>query len=184
MKVGDFMKKVLILVGLLIVVVSILGVIAPRNFTVEKSVTIEKPRFYIFDKIRFLKSHEAWNPWAKADPSIKYEWRGHDGAVGFVAHWKGNNKVGEGEQEIKAILEGERIDYEIRFKAPFEVTNQSYLTTVEDGGTKTKVTWGIRGVMSFPGNVMFMIFKMQNKLEDDFEEGLNVLKAIIEKDVN
>jgi len=178
------MKKVLIIVGLLVVVVAILGFISPRTFVIEKSVTIEKPRFLIFDKIRFLKSHEAWNPWAKADPSIKYDWKGQDGAVGFTTHWKGNNKVGEGEQEIKAIVEGERIDYEIRFKAPFETINHSYLTTIEDGDLKTKVTWGMRGTMTFPGNVMFKIFKMQNKLEDDFEEGLNILKAILEKEVN
>lgn len=179
------MKKIILgVVIILIAVICVLGFIAPRQFAIQKTVTIEKPRFVVFEKIRMLKNHEAWNPWAKADPSIKYDWKGTDGTVGFITHWVGNNKVGEGEEEIKKIVEGERIDYEIRFKAPFKAVHTSYMTTVEDGDLKTKLTWAMSGRMSFPANIMFMIFEMQPKLEDDFEEGLNVLKAILEKDVN
>ncbi|MEA9357351.1 SRPBCC family protein [Bacteriovorax sp. PP10] len=177
-------KLTLIVAGLLIIVIAILGVIAPTHFVIEKSVSIEKPRFVVFDKIRFSKSHEAWNPWFKKDRLVKYDWKGQDGTVGFITHWVGNNKVGEGEQEIKKIVEGERIDYEMRFEKPMKTTNLSSLITTEEGDTKTKLTWVMRGKMSFPGNVMYMVFKMQPKLEDDFEEGLNVLKAILEKDVN
>jgi hypothetical protein len=178
------MKMTLIVTGLLIIVIAVLGLIAPTQFVIEKSVSIEKPRFVVFDKIRFSKSHEAWNPWSKKDPLIKYDWKGNDGTVGFITHWVGNNKVGEGEQEIKKIVEGERIDYEIRLKKPMKRTYTSSLITTEDGDTKTKLTWVMKGRVSFPGNIMFMVFKMQNKLGDDFEEGLNVLKAIMEKEVN
>ena len=177
-------KIALIVIGILIISIGILALTSPRNFVIEKSVVIEKPRFDVYDKIRLLKSHEAWNPWAKADPSIKYDWKGTDGTVGFITHWVGNNKVGEGEQEIINMIEGERIDYEMRFKSPVESTNTSSLITTENGDTKTKVTWVMKGEMNFPGNIMFKVFKMQNKLEDDFEEGLNILKAIMEKEVN
>lgn len=177
-------KIALFAAGILIVVIAVLGFIAPSNFVIERSVSIEKPRFVVFDKIRLTKNHQAWNPWAKKDPLIKYDWKGTDGTVGFISHWVGNNQVGEGEQEIKKIIEGERIDYEMRFKKPMEAINTSSLITTEDGDTKTKLTWSMKGKMNFPGNIMFMVFKMQNKLEDDFEEGLNVLKAILEKEVN
>lgn len=177
-------KIAFILAGLLITAIAVLGLIAPTTFVIEKSVSIEKPRFVVFDKIRYSKNHEAWNPWSKKDPLIKYDWKGNDGTVGFITHWVGNNKVGEGEQEIKRIVEGERIDYEMRFSAPVKMTNISSLITTEDSDTKTKLTWYMKGKMSFPGNIMFKVFKMQSKLEDDFEEGLNVIKAILEKEVN
>ncbi len=37
-----------------------------------------------------------------------------------------NEKVGAGEQEIIAIVEGERIDFELRFLAPFRSTDPTY----------------------------------------------------------
>lgn len=179
------MKKKIILgvAGILFLIIAVMGLIAPREFVIEKTVTIEKTRFFVFDRVKFLKGHEAWNPWAKRDRSIKYDWKGTDGAVGFTLHWVGNNKVGEGEQEIKKIVEGERIEYELRFKKPIKTTHTSYVTTTEDGDTKTKVTWGMKGKINFPFNILFMVFKMKAKLEYDFTEGLNVLKAILEKEV-
>lgn len=178
------MKYFLMILGVLVVVIVVLGFVAPKAFTIEKTVVIEKPRFFVFDRIRFLKSHEAWNPWTKKDPNIKYSWKGNDGTVGFLYSWVGNNKVGTGEQEIKNIVEGERIDYELRFKEPMQAIHHSSLITTEDGDKKTKLTWTMKGDMHFPGNIMFMVFGMQHKLEDDFEEGLNIFKAILEKEVN
>jgi uncharacterized protein YndB with AHSA1/START domain len=176
-------KYAWMLLGLFILTVGVLGIISPKKFIVERSIIVNKGRFEVFDKIRSLKTHKEWNPWAKKDPSIVYDFKGVDGTEGFISHWVGNNQVGEGEQEIKQIVEGERIDYEIRFKSPFETTSYSTLTTTEEGDSKTKLTWSMRGQMNFPFNVIFKILKMQEKLEYDFEEGTNVLKAILEKDV-
>ncbi len=54
------------------------------------------------------------------DPNLKKDFRGTDGTVVFVFAWHGNKQAGEGEQEIKSIREGERLDLEIRFVRPFE----------------------------------------------------------------
>src|SRR3546814_1199842 len=43
-----------------------------------------------------------------------------DGTVGFVYAWDGNKKAGKGEQEIRGITEGRKIDLELRFIKPFE----------------------------------------------------------------
>jgi hypothetical protein len=37
--------------------------------------------------------------------------------------------VGIGEQEIKKITEGKRIDFELRFKVQFEATEKAHFTT-------------------------------------------------------
>ena len=176
------MKYFWVLFGILITVFGIFGIVLPKNFTIENSVTVNETRFVVFNKIRLLKSHKDWNPWTKKDPSIIYEYKGIDGAEGFITHWEGNNEVGEGEQQIKKIIEGERIDYDIRLKSPRKTIYSSSLTTTEDGDLKTKLTWRMNVNVNFPYNVIFKILKKQEKLEYDFQEGTNVLKAIIEKD--
>lgn len=177
-------KYIVIVLGILVVIIGVLGIIAPKEFLIEKTVVIAKPRFYVFDHLRSLKNHEAWNPWIKKDKAIRYDYKGVDGTVGFITHWVGNSEVGEGEQEIKKIVEGERIDYELRFKEPFEGTNYSYVITTEAPEDKTNFTWGMKGKLSFPSNIFYMMFKAEEKLQYDFTEGTNVLKAILEKEVN
>ena len=176
------MKNIGILFGIMIAVFGVSGIVLPTNFIVENTVTVNESRFVVFNKIRLLKSHKDWNPWIKKDPSIIYHYKGVDGAEGFISHWVGNNEVGEGEQKIKKILEGERIDYDIRLKSPRETINHSSLITTEEGDLKTKLTWKMNVRVNFPYNVIFKILKKQEKLEYDLQEGTNVLKAIIEKD--
>ena len=55
------------------------------------------------------------------DPQAKKTFTGIDGTVGFIMAWDSKNKeAGKGEQEIKKIAEGQRVDFEIRFEKPFE----------------------------------------------------------------
>ena len=176
------MKYIWILIGFLIAIFGFAGVVLPDRFIVEHSVIVNQTRFVVFNKIRLLKSHKEWNPLLKKDLSIVYDYKGTDGTEGFITHWSGNNQVGEGEQQIMKIIEGERIDYEIRLKSPRKTTLYSSLATTEEGDLKTKVTWTMEGHLSFPYNVIFKIFKKQEKLKFDFEEGTNVLKAILEKE--
>jgi hypothetical protein len=64
------------------------------------------------------------------DPNMKTEFRGSDGTEGFISAWESDNKnVGQGEQEILKIVNGERVDYEIRFIKPFKSTSWAYITT-------------------------------------------------------
>lgn len=61
------------------------------------------------------------------DPNMKKDFRGTDGTVGFVYAWDGNKKAGKGEQEIKKITEGERVDVEVRFEKPLKESLQPRL---------------------------------------------------------
>jgi hypothetical protein len=69
--------------------------------------------------------------------------------------------VGVGEQEIKTIVEGERIEYELRFKIPFEATDSAYTILESIDSTHTKVINGFKSKMPFPMNLMMpMVRKM------------------------
>jgi hypothetical protein len=117
------------------------------------------------------------------DPAMKKEYRGTDGAVGFVSAWDSDNKdVGKGEQEIKAITEGERVDFEIRFFEPFESTDLAYMTTEAVNDSATLVKWGFNGKMPYPMNLMLLFMDMEKMLGGDLEEGLANLKTVMEKE--
>ncbi|MFC0181067.1 SRPBCC family protein [Pseudarcicella hirudinis] len=112
---------------------------------------------------------------------MKKTYSGTDGTVGFISAWEGNDDVGKGEQEIKKITEGERIDFELRFIKPFEATSPVFMTTQSISDNQTKVTWSMSGNMPYPMNLMLLFMNMEKQIGGDFETGLNNLKGILEK---
>ncbi len=175
------MRKLIMISSLFAAVLIILGFVAPTEFSIERSVLINKPKDQVFNSLKFLKNHDQWSPWSKRDPNMKKEHKGTDGTVGFISAWDGNNDVGVGEQEIKNIVEGERIETEVRFKKPIKDTNTASLVTESVDAGQTKVTWSMQGKMPFPRNVICLLLNMQEVLKKDFDEGLASLKFSLEK---
>jgi len=171
----------LAIVGI-VVLVLIVALFVKKDYAVVREVTINKPKTEVFDYIKLLKNQNNYSVWANIDPAMKKEFRGTDGTVGFVSAWESENKhVGKGEQEIKQIAEGERIDYELRFYKPFQSTEQAYMTTESVTNDQTKVTWGFSGRMKYPMNLMLLTMDMEGMLAKDFDGGLSKLKMILEK---
>ena len=111
---------------------------------------------------------------------MEQKFTGTDGEVGAISYWNGNKEVGEGEQELTKIIEGERIDSELRFLKPWKSTSDAYLITESVDAQKTKVTWGFSGKNKFPFSIMMLFMNMDKMIGKDFEEGLASLKKIME----
>ncbi len=177
-------KKILIALGLLIVLlvagIAIATFVAPTDFRVEREVTINKPRLDVFNYAKMLKNQNEWGPWFRKEPTMKQEFRGTDGTPGFVVYWKGGSETGEGEQEIKKIVEGERVETELRFKEPFESQSDSWMTTESIGENQTKVKWGTSGSVPRPMNAVLLFFDIDAAVGKDFREGLASMKTIME----
>ena len=178
-------KKILLtvaaLIVLLIAAVVILAFAVSPDYKVEREITIERPKSDVFDYVKNLKNQDTWGPWTKKDPAIQQEFRGNDGYVGFVSAWKSDNtEVGEGEQEIKNVTDGSRLDTEIRFKKPFQSTSQAFITTEATGSNTTRVRWGFTGSMPRPMNLFMLVIDMDKEVGKDFDEGLSNLKRILE----
>lgn len=113
---------------------------------------------------------------------MKQEFRGTDGTVGFVTHWTGQSEeVGEGEQEIKKLVENERMETELRFIKPFESKADSFLILESVSESQTKVKWGFTTTFPRPMNIMLVVMDMDALIGKDFAEGLSSLKGIMEK---
>ncbi len=110
---------------------------------------------------------------------MKRDFKGTDGTVGFIYGWNGNKKAGEGEQEIKALEEGKRIETEIRFIRPFAGLSHANTVITAISADQTKAIWSNKSVMKYPMNLMLsMIEKM---LAKDMDISLLNLKKILEK---
>jgi hypothetical protein len=175
-------KRILFVILGFIVVVLIAGLFMRKDYGVSKEVVINKPNAEVFAYVKLIKNQDNFSTWQKADPNMKKDYKGTDGTVGFVAMWDSQNKdVGKGEQEIKAITEGSRIDMELRFIKPFEATDNAYMTTEVVSENQTKVTWGFKGRMAYPMNLMLAVMNMEDMLGEQLGTGLNNLKAELEK---
>jgi len=170
----------------LVTLLLIIGLFSKKRYTIEREIDINKPRQVVFDYIRYLKNQDYYNKWVMMDPNMKKSFDGNDGTGGFVYAWDGNNKAGAGEQEIKKIVEGRRIDIEVRFKRPFKGVAQTYMETGSgsNAGTIqdcTRVKWAIGNQMGYPMNLMLLFINMDKLLGRDIEISLSNLKAILEQ---
>jgi RimJ/RimL family protein N-acetyltransferase len=181
LKTDQSMKKVLYIIIALIALVLVAAFIMPKDYAVKREIVINKPKAEVFEYLKMLKNQDEWSVWMAKDPNIKKDFTGTDGTVGYTSMWEGNKDVGKGEQEIKNIVDGERIDTELRFIEPFESTNDAYMITESIGSSSTRVTWGFSGSMPIPMNVMLPFMGMEESVGKDFQDGLNNLKAILEK---
>lgn len=175
-------KTVLKVLVALILIVLVAAIFMKKEYSVEREVVINKSRTEVFDYVRYLKNQDNFSVWNMADPNMKKELKGTDGTVGAVASWESSmDDVGQGEQEIKKIEDGVRLDMEIRFIKPFEATDNAYFLTSDAGNGQTSVKWGFNGAMPYPMNVMLPFMNMDEMLGGDLEKGLQNLKAILEK---
>ncbi|MBE7179020.1 MAG: SRPBCC family protein [Mucilaginibacter polytrichastri] len=174
--------NILLVVLAIVALVLIAGLFMNKKMAVVRSVTINKPLSEVYAYTSLLKNQNNYSVWAKRDPNMKKEFHGVDGTVGFVSAWESKQKdVGKGEQTIVRVIPNELIDYSLHFIEPFESTNHAYMTFKETSAQQTEVNWGFDGEMNYPMNVMLPFMNMDKSLGKDFQDGLNNLKAILEK---
>ncbi len=174
------MIVVYILLGI-IVLLLLAGLVISKDISATKEIVINKPKDEVFNYIKYLKNQQNYSKWATLDPNIKNEFRGTDGQPGFVNHWSGNKKVGEGEQEITGIDEGKALYTDLRFIKPFKSFAKATMTTEAIDSNSTKVTWGFESKMNYPMNVMKLFMNMSEMVGKDFSTGLSNLKEVMEK---
>jgi len=177
------MKIVFVILISVVVMIALLLIIAffvKKEYAIQREIAINKSSGEVYNYIRFLRNQENYSKWVMADPYMKKDFSGADGTKGFVYAWDSDNKnVGKGEQEIVKLVEGKRVDAEIRFIKPFEGIATTNMTTELISPDQTRVVWGMQGVSKYPMNIMNPF--MDNLLGKDLQSSLNQLKNILEK---
>ena len=174
--------KILKRIGLfilgLVVLLLVVALFIKKEYTVEREVIVNKSNNDAFNYIKYARNQDNYNKWVQADPNAKKDFKGIDGTVGFVYAWDGNNDIGKGEQEIKNIEEGKRIDFNLHFVRPMESNANAWIITEAVSSQQTKIKWGMHGRSPYPLNLVNVF--VPSILGKDLDASLSQLKAILE----
>lgn len=173
------LKFFLIALGVFIGIILILGLFVGKDYTVERSIVILKPKELILPELTNLKNVHDWSPWTEYDPNMKINFQGTDGTVGSFYTWEGNKKVGNGKQEI-VLISDTLVESKLIFYEPWESECRAYFK-LQPEGNGYKTTWGMKGKNAYPMNVMCLFMNMDKMVGKEFEKGLSNLKEKVEK---
>jgi len=174
-----------ILIIILLVVAGIISLLLisalfmKKEHYAKREIIIHAPRQKVFDYIKLLKNQDEFNKGAMAASDRKREFKGTDGTIGYIYAWSRNKDAGVGEKEIKNIIEGKRMETQIRFVKPMAAIGNVIMETASLPGNQTKVSWSNAGTLKYPVNLLIPM--VEKSVAKDMESSLLILKNILEK---
>jgi hypothetical protein len=176
----NILSTILLVIAGIIILLFIIAFFMKKDHYVKREIVINAPLQKVFDFLKLLKNQDQFNKWATTDKlNRKEEFKGTDGTIGFIYSWSGNKNAGQGEKEIKNIVEGKKIETEIRFIKPMRVTSYTIMETEYLSENETKVNLINGGKLKYPINLMIPM--AEKNFAKDMDESLNKLKVILEK---
>jgi effector-binding domain-containing protein len=170
-----------IVISTILVIILILGFIAPKEYTISLNRKIEAPRSIVFKKVSSFEEMMKWMPLTRLDPSVRIEYEGTEGTVGSSMTWKGNRDVGAGVRTIKAITPLILVEIYTRFSEPWEaISNSTY--KLDQEGESTLLTWTYVGKNPFPFNILQMFMRFDAEMAIDFDQSLIILQESCENE--
>lgn len=175
----NIFTTILLVIAGIIACLLIIAIFMKKEHFVRCEIVINAPRQKVFDYVKFLQNQDKFNIHAMADGNRKEEFKGTDGTVGYIYSWSGNKDAGEGEKEIMKIIDGERIESEIRFVKPMKASARIIMETKSVSANQTNVSWSNAGILNYPLNIMIPI--MEKSVAKGMDTSLANLKNILEK---
>jgi hypothetical protein len=170
---------ILLAVAGIIALLLVIALFMKKDHYVKREIIINAPRQKVFDYVKLLRNQDEFNEHAMVAPDRKREFKGTDGTVGYIYSWSGDKNAGEGEKEIKNIVEGKRIETEIRFVKPMTTSARVIMETESLSDGQTKVYWSNAGTLRYPINIMIPM--VERSVAKSMDNSLSALKSILEK---
>lgn len=170
-------KRILIAILVIVVALLIFAAFLPSNYTVVRTLAINKTAEEISKKIVDFHEWDNWSPWIGIDATEKYSYNDTIG-IGGKLEWTGDT-IGEGNMTITDVT-SDTIKYDLIFTAPWKsISAGSFSFAKADVGTT--VTWTNKGDLSWPVmRLMGFFMNFDDMMGPDFEKGLAKLKTVVE----
>lgn len=149
-------------------------------FSIQRSITINKPVSDVFNNIADFNLWGKWSPWIIQEPSCPVKVSGEVGELGHKQEWDGN-RIGSGNMTLIEKEQNRYLNYDLFFISPWKShskTQFQFEPTKVDGEEATTVTWLMQG--SLPFFLFFMKKMMSVYVGGDYDRGLTMVKELIE----
>ena len=176
--------KIIVVLVAIISVALVVAMFSKNKYSLSREVTINKPRQEVYDYLKLLHNQKAFSKWLSLDPDTEISYKGAaDGTSGAILTFNSKDKkAGRGEWEMKRLSATERIDFELRFLAPYNFTANGYFALSDTGAPgETKVLWVYNSGMKWPANFMLLFLDMDKIIGNDIAESLANLKHNLER---
>ena len=175
----DWVRRIMLWVGVLLILAIAAAYMLPRNVRVERSATIAAPRATLFAVLNSYKLFNKWSPWFELDPKANYTYEGPGAGVGAGLSWVGDpNTLGSGSQIITASEPYERVASDVDFGQGGGPAKQVYTLTAEGSGTK--VSWSMDVDLGMNPIARWFGLGFDGMIGRDFDKGLGLLKKFAE----
>ena len=174
-----FLLTILLSIAGFIALLLVIALFKKKDHYAKRDIIINASAQKVFDYIKLLKNQDEFNNDAMTDANRKREFIGTDGTVGYIYSWSGDKSAGVGEKEIMKIIEGKRIETEIRFTKPMQATATIVMETETISDNQTKVSWSNSGKLNYPINLLIPM--MEKGVAKGMDASLLNLKTILEK---
>lgn len=171
------LRKLILLIGGVLVIAALIGFMLPSHYAVERSIVIDAPPSDIYPSVVDLREWQQWGVWFKRDPDMQINYSGPDRAIGMQSRWQSESE-GSGEMEITDLEHNKKVVYSLYFP-DFEMgsTGQITLEELEQG---TRVTWSDEGDVGNNPVDRYVVLMLDDLIGPDFEMGLENLKTVVE----
>ncbi len=175
------MKFFVRLLGGLVVLIALLagvGMLLPREVTVERSAEIIAPASEIYPLVANLEANQKWSPWARLDPDAQYTYNDVPEGVGATMDWASDSPdVGTGSMEITEATENEALTVALNFG---DMGSGMAYWAFEEADGSTIATWTLIADMGAGPIGRWLGLKMDDWVGADYERGLANLKSVVE----
>lgn len=174
------MKKLVFGLVALLIVLLLVGLVLPTDYTVSRSVVITADVAKVHGFVGDLKRWEEWTPWKDNDPSLVVTYGATTTGIGASQSWKGED--GDGELTLVGVDPGSGVEYSMAFVIDGTRMPASGAISYRAVAGGTEVTWSMKGDAKGMGIASGWFATLSNTMVGPlFEQGLAKLKAAVEK---
>lgn len=176
-----FLKKVLFFIIGVVALILLIALFVNKEVRVERSIVLNQSTSRAYDYFSHLNNQREYGVWQKKDPATIFTSSGVDGNVGYISSWSSEDEnVGVGEQEITSLDPNKRIETDLRFKKPQEMSSTAYFD-IKPHNEGSEVTWGFYFEIGYPFNFFNLFMNMDEQLGPDLQKGLENAKKELDK---